>query len=516
MLRFLLIFFLCYRRILSNTEEEIFFDWEFYLKHNSDLAISGIYDRKSAIEHFVNIGYKEYRLTSYQGKSSRHSCNNDEKLILKNPDFGRYCDLQHKLRFFDWHFYLKVNPDLVLEGITTKLQAIDHFKKKGYDQHRWSNEIELPSRSACILAVDIIAPRRLSRICNYSDKILQDRINESKTSSTNRTARINTAMIVANTAVTFINDSAVLDRKHGNDNIDSVISTWKAVVDDVSELSSKLDLSTMEVDQNNHNIPTIIDRTLLDGCRYVFIDIGSHIGMHFISLYYNKASRNDSISSIFDAYFTKNRVRSDLCAVGFESSNRLKKRHETLQKRYEKINLRVHFLNYVSNGIISSYLTKHNQRHQRSNNIDLLKNDPQNNLVTFNDNSSQDNSDIDQIDNRKFVVIIDFINRIIKNRVIPDKLYDSDPPPTVVMKIGIDGEEIDIIPALIDSGVLCDINVLTVEWCRERISTDNQHSKLKQLHTIEADLFAFQKKCINFEYFRCYDRTGVRAGNQMR
>ena len=124
------------------------------------------------------------------------------------------------------------------------------------------------------------------------------------------------------------------------------------------------------------------------------------------------------------------------------------------------------------------------------------------------DNSSQQsNNAVDQVDNRKFVVIIDFINRIIKNRVIPDKLYDSDPPPTVVMKIDVDGQEIDIIPALIDSGVLCDINVLTVEWCRDLISTANQQSKLKQLHTIEADLFAVQKKCKNFEYFRCFDRA---------
>ncbi len=502
---------------MSNTEDEVVFDWEYYLKKNSDLVSAGINDRKSAIDHFVTTGYKEQRLTSFHGKSSRHSCNNDEKLILKNPDFARYCDLQHKLRFFDWHFYLKVNPDLVLEGITTKVQAIDHFKKKGYEQHRWSNEIELPSRSACILAMDIITPRRLSRLCNYSDKLLQDKINNSKTSSMNRTtARINVPMIVSNTAVSFINDTAVFDTKH--DIIDSTVSAWKAVVDDMSELSSKPDLSTMDMAVDNDRPPTIIDRTLLDGCRYVFIDIGSHIGMHFISLYYNKAGRNDSISSIFDTYFTKNRIRSDLCAVGFESNNRLKKRHETLQKRYERINLRVHFLNYVSNGIISSYLTKHNQKQYHRSNInnnkqiiDPNKHNLQNHLIPFMDHRSQEsNNAVDQVDsNHKFVVIIDFINRIIKNRVIPDKQNDSDPPPTVVMKIDIDGQEMDVIPALIDSGVMCDINVLTVEWCRDLISTDSQQSKLKQLHTIEADIFALQKKCKNFEYFRCFNRAVV-------
>jgi hypothetical protein len=124
--------------------------------------------------------------------------------------------------------------------------------------------------------------------------------------------------------------------------------------------------------------------------------------------------------------------------------------------------------------------------------------------------SQESNNAVDQVDsNHKFVVIIDFINRIIKNRVIPDKQNDSDPPPTVVMKIDIDGQEMDVIPALIDSGVMCDINVLTVEWCRDLISTDSQQSKLKQLHTIEADIFALQKKCKNFEYFRCFNRAVV-------
>jgi len=187
------------------------------------------------------------------------------------------------------------------------------------------------------------------------------------------------------------------------------------------------------------------------------------------------------MESIFDKRFTKDRApRSDICAIGFDGSNNRPNKLLT-----SLVHKKVFYVNYS---------VSHSSGYKPI--IHLPKS-----------NSGCDGSD----GGGKYrahptipvVGLPAFISKYVSHRTIPDKLYDSDPPPTVVMKIDIDGEEIDIIPALIDSGVLCDINVLTVEW-HDKLFIDKVNVRVLKSALID-DLRKLNETCSQFEYLEYQD-----------
>ena len=62
----------------------------------------------------------------------------------------------------------------------------------------------------------------------------------------------------------------------------------------------------------------------------------------------------------------------------------------------------------------------------------------------------------------------EFLINVVGKRKLPIKLYDPEFPPRVVMKMDIEGSEIDVLPDLIFTGSLQYINTLMVEWHEHR------------------------------------------------
>ena len=58
----------------------------------------------------------------------------------------------------------------------------------------------------------------------------------------------------------------------------------------------------------------------LDGCRFVYLDVGTNIGVQIRKLFEPELYPNAKIHKIFEQYFgdKKQRIRSGVCAVGFE------------------------------------------------------------------------------------------------------------------------------------------------------------------------------------------------------
>ena len=58
----------------------------------------------------------------------------------------------------------------------------------------------------------------------------------------------------------------------------------------------------------------------LDGCRFVYLDVGTNIGIQIRKLFEPDLYPNAKIHKIFNKYFGKinTRLHSGLCAVGFE------------------------------------------------------------------------------------------------------------------------------------------------------------------------------------------------------
>ena len=59
---------------------------------------------------------------------------------------------------------------------------------------------------------------------------------------------------------------------------------------------------------------------MLDGCRYVYLDVGSNIGIQIRKLFEPAKYPEASVHKIFDEYFgnLSHRNRAGVCAVGFE------------------------------------------------------------------------------------------------------------------------------------------------------------------------------------------------------
>ena len=200
----------------------------------------------------------------------------------------------------------------------------------------------------------------------------------------------------------------------------------------------------------NSNIDLLSHTYDLDGCRYVFLDMGSNIGLHVRFLYEPQLYPKQAYSKVvFDKHFPILRNRTDICTVGFEPNSAHKLRLNNLQHYYSQWGIRTHWFNAA----ISNYNGTVEFAHQG---------DEAMNEWGFKRGTNRDAAA------RKVIVpvmnITDFILRNVLHRSIPDKLFHDDPPATVVGKMDVEGEERVILPALFATESICLFSEITVEW----------------------------------------------------
>jgi hypothetical protein len=141
------------------------FDWKFYLEANPDLISFRLTTSEAAVNHFKRYGYLEKRWINASEQPSPRNCMLIEAMMDSNPIFLSACPHRNHLltshvkllKVFDWKFYLKLNPDLIVAGIIDEERAIDHFTKYGIHEHRWGSPKLKPSLVACTRAKHIVA-----------------------------------------------------------------------------------------------------------------------------------------------------------------------------------------------------------------------------------------------------------------------------------------------------------------------------------------------------------------------
>jgi len=85
------------------------YDWDRYMSEYSDLKFVNI---KEGFKHYIDFG------------------KNENRQIYKKTN------IEEKIKNLNWKFYLNMNSDLIKNGIVTKYQALEHFKKNGYNEGR--------------------------------------------------------------------------------------------------------------------------------------------------------------------------------------------------------------------------------------------------------------------------------------------------------------------------------------------------------------------------------------------
>jgi FkbM family methyltransferase len=192
----------------------------------------------------------------------------------------------------------------------------------------------------------------------------------------------------------------------------------------------------------------------VEGCRYVYLDVGSNKGMHVRFLFESdKYPQNQYSKRIFDKFFMANRHRSDICAFGFEPNEAHVTRLDHLTAHLTKNGFRAYFYHGAVSNETSTATFYGNPKLQNSA-VGFTGMDRANFTTKFTVNT---------------INLSEFIERKIATRNIPPPLFPNDPPPTVVMKMDIEGYESIVLPQMLASKALCELDVLTIEYHEDRI-----------------------------------------------
>ena len=203
---------------------------------------------------------------------------------------------------------------------------------------------------------------------------------------------------------------------------------------------------------------------LADGCHHVFIDAGSNIGLNSRMLFEphlypeinnTKLGKKNIITprKFFVSQFGPEETRNndDICIFAFEPNPLHVSKHEEMQKAYNSMGWRYHFIHAgVSDdeGMLTFYhIGKGPKALERG--FTMVKSKCHNEC---------------RPENVTVVRLSEWIKSEIHGRVIP-AVEEKEPQPRVVMKMDIEMGEWLVVPDLIASGVLCqDIDALAGEY----------------------------------------------------
>merc|ERR1712038_460663 len=216
----------------------------------------------------------------------------------------------------------------------------------------------------------------------------------------------------------------------------------------------------------------------LDGCRHVYLDMGTNAGVQIRKLYQPHLFPNASVLPIFDKFFGPIGTRDlkTICTVGFEPNIMHYETLKQLEKHYHDCGWRV----YINLGTGVGKEEKMNvpYTHKKVWNCPgrNMGCDPGTGLKDtrgvmgrFSDegNYTVDN-DEGTLSNVRQIRIADFIKEVVASRRFENSLANPTPyPPSVVMKLDVEGRELDVVPDLVMSGALQHIDHIHVDWTRD-------------------------------------------------
>ena len=217
---------------------------------------------------------------------------------------------------------------------------------------------------------------------------------------------------------------------------------------------------------NVSTIPNSILPNFLDGCYHLYLDVGSNIGTQVRKLFEPEKYPLAKVNSIFNknfgsiderrkAYLEGGRV---VCAVGFEPNYRLSQYLEEIERKYTNCGWRVTFLTKSAvsdhDGIERFYTDGGYKQFELSGGI-LPPKVFNTHIKKLDDNSTTTNVTL--------IRLSEFLRNVVGKRMLP--VHPSKKhPPRVLMKMDIEGSEVDVIPDLIFTGGLQYINSFMVEW----------------------------------------------------
>ena len=255
--------------------------------------------------------------------------------------------------------------------------------------------------------------------------------------------------------------------------------------------------------ENDHVVSApknIKNDNILDGCYHVFIDLGSNIGVQIRKLFEPDKLPKSKLHKIFNANFGNIKERRIaglqrsrvVCAVGIEPNSHHTLYLKRIEKGYNKCGWKVKFLTETAvsdhsgqsrfftdeayeymewgGGILppsinsASVEVVKNRRKAKYNNVTLIK-------------------------------LSEFINEVVGNRKLPIESSKYNPP-RVIMKMDVEGSEVDVLSDLIFRGGLQHVNIMMIEWHQRLEKLEIRRNAQKSMKAILEYLSQYSQRMI--------------------
>jgi hypothetical protein len=188
---------------------------------------------------------------------------------------------------------------------------------------------------------------------------------------------------------------------------------------------------------------------LADGCQHVYLDVGTNIGVQIRKLFEPQHYPNAKILPIFDQAFGTDRTRT-VCAFGWEANPSHTPRLREVQAAYRRVGWRTTIHVETAAGVRDGsvpFFWSGNSFH------DLAASTMPSEHLT------SSGVEVHRTDTR-MMDLARFIKEEVHERLRPDGVG----PGAVVMKVDVEGAELDLLPDLMLRGALCDVHTLYVEF----------------------------------------------------
>lgn len=235
-------------------------------------------------------------------------------------------------------------------------------------------------------------------------------------------------------------------------------------------------LKTKPLTSSDQSSSAIIPRSqenILDGCQYVYIDLGTNIGVQIRKLYEPHLYPNASILPLFQTVFENH--SSEVCTVGFEAnpihSDYLKEFENYCLKRNWRVKIFVPMAVSTRDGNVTFYTTpgdKGTDTYQVAASLDM------------------------RADGKAKITVpsIDIVSWF-KNTVLTRKILGESNTSRVMMKHDIEEHDPYVLTNFIVRGVYCSIDVIYGEHLtsdfRKSVAEIQKYSKSCQTKLIDID-----------------------------
>ena len=194
-----------------------------------------------------------------------------------------------------------------------------------------------------------------------------------------------------------------------------------------------------------------LQHRLADGCRHVYVDMGTNIGHQIRKVYQPELYPKNPTEELFLKYFGKD--RGNVCAFGFEANPVHEPRLKLLEKSMQLWGKRVHIFTSTAVSVQCTNVTFYEDPGA------ALHNQWGASLTTgtIADKNSLVSVTVPSID------IAVWMKNAVLSRYIPPGALN----PSIVMKSDIENHDMVVLSHLLSSGVLCDVSLVYGEHMTE-------------------------------------------------